>query len=418
MKITLGKCNIDLVLLFLFISPIFYFVDFTKMDVLNPDIPFQQYQLFIYAVSLITALTIKNKWVGGMIALSAVHCALQAKFDKFSCFQLIPILFAVVFYNTIAIHYKSTIKKIGSVFAIILAMNLAFSAIQFLKQDVYIQQTNLQMAGLMLLPCYLGQYAAITAPIIFSLNPWLVILPISSVLISKSSFCVIAMFCSFLFYFWNKSRKIFMGLLFFGLIGCVAFCFVDKKDGQWWRRIHIWKMVMSKAMRSPFIGHGLGSYNKTLWLEFQGGSGTKFYTLNIKEENKLVLEKILIEECQKNDTDWKRLNDIHFRQPGAPFSNLKDIFDEIRGQGKLSPYNWDQPHNEYIRIFYEFGMVGIAILIGFITLFFRAYMVNKNIALVASFIAILILALVHFPFYLPCLALTIIVILGILESKL
>ena len=415
MQLEAGKLKIDPVLVFLFLSPIFYFLDFTKMDSLNPAIQFQQFQVFVYAAIVMIAVSITNQWVRSFLLLCVVHSAIQASHDPYSFLNMVPIAFAAAFYDVIRRKYRAKKEHIAIVFVMVLVLNLVFAFLQYFGLDEFVQQTNLQASGLMLLPCYLGQYAALTAPIVYSLNPWFVLLSIAAVLISKSTFCVAAMVASFLFLFWKQDKRKFVALLVIGLMGASVFALRDNHSGgQWGRRAHVWKMVFSKAMRSPFIGHGLGSYQKTLFLELSGKSGTNYYQVNIKPENGIPLEKLLVNECLKNGTDVSRLVSIHFQQPGAPFLNLKDILDEMRGQkNRTEGWVWNYPHNEILMLFYEFGILGVFIYVMFlVSIFNNSFNHFFHPEFLASIVSLIVISLVHFPFYLPCVALTFLVILG------
>lgn len=423
MKIELGKFKLDLVLVFLFISPIFYALDYSRMDQVNPDISFQQYQFFILAASLLLAVSVKNKWAGAFLTLATVSAAFQATKDPYSYLALIPIVFAILFYDVIVRCYKKSVKSVVWVSAALLILNLFFAYLQSQKIDLYFLQTNMQPTGLMLLPSYLGQYAAITAPILLMASRWLLLLPYACVLISKSTFCVIALLIAIFAYFAPRMNK---KMIWASVVICVVLVALyghsDKRYGQWERRVNVWKMVFSKAMRSPFVGHGLGSYDKTMFLEFRGQKiGTRWLQINVKPENEMIFKKKIVELATENDTDWSRLASVHFKAPGAPFTNFRQCMDELRGKeiNNLEAWVWNQPHNEFLRLFYEFGLAGIFLMAGFIFEVLRKvnWYSRERTALACGFIALLVLACVHFPFYLPCISGTAIVLLGMLERK-
>lgn len=417
-----------LILSFFCVSPVFFFTDIaSNFTAINPDVSFQQFKLFVIFCGLLLFCTQEKLFsFRNLFFLLCIISSIISGTD--SILILVPYVFAYLCFSLCRKGFSVSPKKLGLIFASVLSINLVFCALQYCKIDIFFQQSNLQPAGLFLLPCYLGQYSVIVAPVIVYFCPWLIVIPFACVLLSKSVFCVIAFFVTiflYAFFMIKRARKILIAIACLCLVGGVLYASFDRISGQWGRRGHVWAMVMSKAMRSPFWGRGIGSYDKTMWLEFAGDTGTDWASVSIREDNRQEFAQLIIDKCTKYGTDWSRIVSIHFKEPGAPFANFKDITDDLRGKdtNRLQIYSWNQPHNEYLRIFYELGALGLFLFFGFVYDLCRRFMsrfanINDLIPLFCSFIGLLIVGIVHFPFYLPCIAPTSIILLAMLERRL
>jgi hypothetical protein len=417
MKLRIVGIEIDMVYFFAGITPIFYYGG----NILNPQIAFQQMVFFQVIALLFLGVCHFNKWIGAFIVWSCLQ-ALFLPCDMFLKEALFVGMGAMIYHMIASSKWEG--KYLPLVITAVLFVNAVFCALQYFHTDIYFMQNNYQSSGLFLLPVFLGMYAAIVAPYLLRWNKLAWVLALFCVLFSRSSFCVIGIFIGTAFYLFHANRKHFKIFAAVGLVGALLFVFVkDAPSGEFGRRAHVWQMVFSKAMRSPLWGYGVGQYQKTLFIEMSSGmSGVKkesYFNVTEKSENEKPLKDLVLKIAHESKIDTTRLESVHFNMDGGIFKNFGEVANELNGRG-LNVYNWEHCHNELLQIFYNQGLIGILIVLGYIVNMWGRY--NKysksQTALFGSFIAFLCVSLVQFPLYLPCVICLVIVLLAILDSKL
>lgn len=417
MKLNIGNIKIDLVYLFAGITPIFYYGG----KAFNPDIGFQQV-LFLQIIALLfLAVGHFNKWIGAFIIWECIQ-ALFLPCDTFPKESLFLGTGAMIYHFVAASRWEG--KYLPHILTTVLFINAIFCTLQFFRSDVFFMDLNLQSSGLFLLPAFLGMFAAIAGPYLMSWNKFAWVLALICVCFSRSSFCVLGLLGGTAFYLFHADRKLFKKFFIVGAVGALLFVFVkDMPTGDFSRRYYVWKMVFSKAMRSPFWGHGVGQYDKTMFIEMSSGNtGVKnsaFFNVAVKPENEEPLKQMVLKIAHDNKIDTARLEAVHFKLPGGIFYNFKGVADELNGRG-LNVYSWSHCHLEILQALYNGGIVAVLIIFGYIVDMWRR--LNKysksQTALFGSFIAFLCVSLVQFPLYLPCVVCLVIVLLAMLDSKL
>ena len=417
MRISFLGFKINLVYLFAGITPIFYY---GGID-LRPPVTMQQVAFFQVICLALLASSVYNKWLG----LYAFWVCAQALFVETNGFltEGMFIGMGLMAYHLIYTS-KHELKYLPIVLSVVLVINIAFCILQYYAKDSYFMFDNLQSSGLFLLPVYLGMYAALSAPFLLSWNKLGWLLAVICVLFSRSSLCVGGLALGTMFYIYHKHRPIFVKSSIALVILASIFIFLkDMPSGEFSRRLPVWNMVFSKAMRSPYWGYGSQGYDKTLFLEFSSGNTgeTKTYLFNttVKPENEAPIKDIILKIAKENNVDTTRLEAVHFKDKAGVFANLKGVMDELRGRG-LGGYTWLHSHNEFLQIFYNQGVIGLLIIGGFILGIFKRFKnaSKEQAGLMGSFIALLCIAQVQFPLYLPCVAVLVITLTALLDRSL
>ena len=155
-------------------------------------------------------------------------------------------------------------------------------------------------------------------------------------------------------------------------------------------------------------------------------SGVLFYFYKDKPDlGRLpVWHKALIHAAKRPITGWGldsfRRSDLSHKN----FTYVNPPHFALARDGKtkiLETSSWDNPHNLYISLFYEWGLFGIIILIGylrFLGLRFKHATKDRELLGLAGFIiALLIVSFAHFPLFLSRMAVFIIPIFSLYELK-
>jgi len=415
------KYTIPLIFL---IAPIFYYA-----DRISPNVRDQQFKFLMVAAYIIMAAHHPNQWMRAFLAYAGVMGLMWR--GPMTDYRLMFIgAGAIIHWAVLTASGLSEGKTYRYAALGILIFTIVSIVVQKAGEDVYFFQqfAKYHPSGAWTLPNYMGIYAAVTAPFVAYLHPALFFVAIIPALYARSVSVVAVFMGVTILYFFKKSwlkRAWILALIYFVFaIGVFASFQSDmKKGGQPYRRPMVWKMVLSKAFRYPVWGQGPGSYKETFFLEFRGMN--QDYWLNVKwdPKNEEAFKNKILEIAKDNGTDTTRLEAIHFKDPRGPFWNMKGILDELRGkrENPLHGWTWDHPHNEYILLFYEFGLIGLLIFCGYalsLLLAARSLWHHKEIrSLTCSFLGMLALAFLHFPFSIPRLSIPCIVIAALLERR-
>ena len=218
----------------------------------------------------------------------------------------------------------------------------------------------------------LAIFIAMCVPLLMSRGRWwaytwcgLLLIPLY---LLHNSMGIIASMIGALFVLWFRiPRKAWIAsVVALSLLGGV---FLWKIDMPGLERIHAWKLMARDCTIHPITGWGLDSFR------------------NVTEKKKHIYA----------------LNAVKM------------------GKESYAVDKWDNPHNLYISLFFEFGIVGLFLLCGYlrqIILWFRNSVKDSNAIALAGFLLVfLIVSVGHFPLFLGRLATIIVPSIALLELK-
>ena len=400
--------KVDWLFLFLILLPTFY--------VVGRDVRNMQMNFFQMAVILLVALFHVNKYFGLFIIWTTFQFIF---FDVPERSYLIQnIFFAGVMYHFIT-KYAVVVKKYFWAFYGLLIFNVLWIPLQVYNIDPVWSQTNpeylnwfSEYSGFFGLPAFLGNYAAVVLPFSFLLSWWLVPFSLIAIVVSKSTFSLLAAVFSSLFFFWFYKRIVFWGL--FIVLGIASFFYIFKYDlptGQFQRRLSVWSLILKQGVKNQFLGHGIGAYhNKYSFVEVSPSHN------NMMVGNNVELLKFLIVEARKNNK-----SELEAYLLNVPVSqlNIEEVRREVEKTG-MSFQVWDKAHNEFIEAFFDYGLIGLFLIIGYLIDLFRRFLKYSKdkltLSLASSTVAIIIVSFAHFPFHIARLAGPFICILALFET--
>lgn len=273
-------------------------------------------------------------------------------------------------------------KRVETVFKVILALcaiNLIFTVLQVFGYDPIFtnlnsSKMNFDPVGVMGIKAVSGVLSAITIPIALFFSPWLVIPIIPALIISDCSSAVAATVVSILFLAWQQSRKIFTYMLIpIAMAGALYFV-NDAKMNMMTDRVNMWKLSLRDAFVHPITGVGLDSFRNI------GQPKPYLYFKNNVDNSAIALV-------------YNKDNQVWVPRDGGDFAKNKD--------GKLWVDPWDNPHNEFVGLFYEFGIVGLLIMGAlFLDITKRLKRDPIIMTIFAVFLVYLVSSIGQFPFHL------------------
>lgn len=249
-----------------------------------------------------------------------------------------------------------------------------------------------------------GQFLALSMPLMASVAWWagpLLYIPIWT---TMSSVSILSGTVGLLFYYYFRNRRVFIVMAVVGSI--LSIFYIGFKDysfssDMWKSRFAVWHSGVAKSMRFP-IGYGPDSWR----------SYTKFK--NFKFFGDGDFNAWIVTESPDSSTpstaSYYTPNFYERTHPKKPL-NLSE-FPSIL---------WDNPHNLLVTILFEYGLVGILLLVGFIRelyLRFRFSLQTEELVLVTSILLVYATAsLTHFPLHLARLGFMFPIVLGAFYAK-
>lgn len=260
--------------------------------------------------------------------------------------------------------------------------------------------TNL-MSGVFALPAFNGIFLALVNAFMVFYSPVVAIFMLVPIALSKSSAVYLSAFSSLAVYGFYRIRTQ-KGRIVAGTALCVAllggFVYDYSYDPLTWKsRFENWHLVLKMSLKRPF-GWGpdsFRSYNKTKNWIF---SSDENYNPAIEVNN-------------GNNT-------VDYMYYSADPSKMQERFG---GKTPKTRSIWTEAHNEYLQVFFEYGIIGLLLLLGFIReiilRFKKSAQDPEILALFSMLLVYLVASTTQFPFHLARLSCFLPIILGAYYAK-
>ena len=358
---------------------------------------------------IVIALFIGNVWIAAFLILNVITF-LHAGADVGQTQVLNVFLAALLFMVSKAYFKKNNLTQLFYVLIGVLLLNLGWMILQKLSLDpLFSGQTNggglipgsfNDPVGFFGIKMANGIFLSILIPVVAFFSVPVSLALFFPILLCQSVSAVMAGVSGILFFAYFKSKKTFLILLPIVLLGFLAVVFLDfKVDPKTFSsRFPVWHSAVRYALKNP-LGYGPDSYrnfNKLKDFVFVGDSKYNHAIAKVDPEHSNANQKFL-------KVQYYNMNQIAMPPFGMDMKSPQVDF-------------WDNPHNEFIQILFEYGLVGIIILGGFlreIYLRFRMSEKSTEVVVLASIILVFLVAsITQFPFHLTRLAYLMPIILG------
>lgn len=308
---------------------------------------------------------------------------------------------------------KNDTKKYLDILLWILAANCLWMIFQRLGIDpLYIAQdaagrpqtdtTFRDCMGLFGIKMANAMFMGIALPILASLNIWLTPFILIPLYFCRSSVAALSILISMGFYLYHLHRRIFVWFLFAAVAGGAIYIGLDLKDDPktFTSRFPAWHSAIKYSFERP-LGWGPDSYrNYTKQKDFL------FFS---NESYRHVLVKRTGEDSGKMkyyDMDNGKMWQLNHE----PMKNKN-----------MTLSFWDNPHNEYVQLFFEYGFAGLIILIGLLReMYYRFKFSSKSkelVILTSCLLVFFVSGIGHFPMHLARIACLFPILLGAFYAK-
>ena len=256
---------------FLFLSPIFFFRNYQLSFARGLFLILGSFALFGISLGLEPRRKLFNIWISLFLLLALLRVFfnnslgdnMQEWFNFWlACAGFIYVFCGVLLFYTIYIH-ADNIEKYFIPIAWVCVANFILVIAQMFNYDFMWAQTSQfsRICGFFEINAQMGQYSAMSLPILFFIHPALIVFPLFTLIASKSVTPITALLVGLIFLGWHSKRKLLVKWLILIILVWGIFN-VSYIKGKWHTRPIMWKKTLSAALKTPYLGAGYQSFNK------------------------------------------------------------------------------------------------------------------------------------------------------------
>lgn len=347
--------------------------------------------IFMLVLISLFSLIIKNIWIT-LFMLWTVFLYAFFKFEQGSIYLSNIFLGGILYFITKVAFKKEYINLFINGFLLFVAINIFYMAIQLSGYDFIFQQIKYPALSQKAIPnplpsgfmghiSLMGVLMALAIPLLVTRGSKWAILGAFGLFvplyISHTSLSFLMGIIGLLFALYYKiPKRIWVSvIIMLVLLGSAYLKYVDRPNN---RRFIQWHTVLKYCMVHPVTGWGLDSYRNTS-----------------KHKDFKFLDNELDFIIFTDEMTKRRYEDVKFLR------------------------YWDNPHNLYISLFFEFGIVGLFLLLGYLRqniIRFKNAVKMPNVIGLAGFIIVLLgVSVGHFPMFLARFTIFIIPLVALFE---
>lgn len=370
-----------------------------------------QEKLFQMLGMILVCLFIGNIWISAFMAWNIFLYYYHGQ--TFGGSQLLNIFVGSLLFMVSRKYFvKSTLDDIKKPVLVVTGITLVWMVFQLFHIDPIfmpqaangtpeIGQALTLPLGSFALQAANGIYLLIASLFISLSSPILAMFMIIPIALSKSSAVFISAVVAILFYVYHLYRKVFLTFLITAIVLFGFLVFKDQKTdpATFGSRLPMWHSVIKKSMEYP-LGYGPDSFRNT--------GKHKNFTFN-SDANQHTGITYKFSETESG---------FVYYSPSNNMKAVKALTDETQKNGlKWNQFNfWDNPHCEPIKILFEYGIVGVIIMFGFLKDIadrFRYSQKDKELVTVTCCLLVFFVSsLTQFPFCLARIAYLFPILLG------
>ena len=270
--------------IFLFLSPIFLIPNnglaarfqWFQFGYFTSSISILQLQFFQYGTIILFLVALfekpKRLFQDRYLGILFLFCVLSVYFHPKTITNFHNIFLGFLLYYLV-VSYTRNVKSVLKVVLFVSLFNTIFAILQFF--DIHwIYHKTPEIIGLMVLKSHLGIYQALAIPICYALNPWLSIIPIIGLLLSKSLTAIIPAIIGMAYLLRNKIYHLKSMPFIMVAISCFLF-FGGRIFYKLSLRFEIWIETLKLISQNLFYGYGIGVFK---YLKPVGGDKIIEYT--------------------------------------------------------------------------------------------------------------------------------------------
>ncbi len=254
---------------FLFLSPVFFFRQYHLSHARGLFFILGTFALYAVSLSIPQKRNLSNPFLSIILLLGLINVFFKESSTEInlewfnfwmSCASYMYIFAGVLLFRTVycyADDIKQYIKPIGFV----CFLNALLVLAQLIHKDFMWTNTP-SICGFMETSSQLGQYSAMCLPLMALLNPFLAILPLFTLIASKSISPILALTVGMAVF----SVRIGVRARYFIITGLILMMAISLNYGyisaKWACRPVMWGKTVKVALQKPFLGHGYRTFHE------------------------------------------------------------------------------------------------------------------------------------------------------------
>ena len=371
---------------FLILVPIWYMPNFTRDN---------QENFFQYMAMGMVAFFVGNVWIGSFLILNLFLFLYNG--IEVGSQQVLNVLFGCLIFMFSRFFFKTNKSDvIYKPTLIVLGLTLVWMVLQLFHLDPLFQpQTN----GNQLMPGPIGDplgffgikeangtFILICMPILATINPIVSLLLLVPIKLCQSSGVYLATFVVIMFYTFYLYRRYFLyvsvSLLLFAGFFIIKDLHTD--PATFTSRFPVWHSAISYSLKNP-IGYGPDSYrNYNKHKDFLFISDSKY-------------KHAVSTRISDKEEEFKFYSPTH--DEAEIRRNVARL--KIDGMKKDEIAYWDNPHNLFINVLFQYGILGLLLVFGLLReMYYRFKYAIKDqeiIVITSCIIVYLITGMTNFP---------------------
>jgi len=159
----------------------------------------------------------------------------------------------------LVVTYTKNAKSILKVVVIVATLNTLFAILQFFHINL-IYYPKADIIGLMSYKSQLGIYQALALPICYTLNPYLSIIPLIGLLLSKSVTAIIPAIIGMAYLFRKKISNLRFSYIYFMVFITSLIFLCIKSFNKLSLRFDVWVVTLQMIFKKWLYGYGIGTF--------------------------------------------------------------------------------------------------------------------------------------------------------------
>lgn len=262
---------------FLFLSPIFFFRIYNVNLARGMFFLFGSFTLFGISLANEPKRKLSNPWLALILLAGLLRVFVNNDFGNFASEWLnfwfssagfIYLFAGILLFHTVYCHTENIKQYLTPILAVCI-LNFVLVIAQITGHD-FMWAKAPSLSGFMSISSQLGQYSALSIPLVFLINPYLAIIPLTTLFMAKSVSAILALCIGLIFYStidwkahttrWQR-QAIWAFLTATLLLGIYNYQYILSR---WQCRPVMWEKTARVVLQRPYLGHGYQSFNETV----------------------------------------------------------------------------------------------------------------------------------------------------------
>lgn len=270
---------------FLVLSPIFLFKNYLPSFARAMFFIVGTFALFGLSLSLKPERKLSNVWLSVIFILGLIRVffgngieTINEWYNFWLSFAGFIYLFTGILLFYVVFTYASNPKNYLKPLIAVCILNFILTTCQIFGYDFLWVGKNpfSNICGFMEISAQLGQYSAMSLPVLMYINPFLAVIPLATLIASKSITPIVSLLVGASFLQLIRYR---IALIIFAIIAIFLAVNIKYVKAKFHTRPIMWGKTITAILKKPYLGGGYRSFNEeVIYKDLKGNAGMKDYS--------------------------------------------------------------------------------------------------------------------------------------------